>query len=113
MTRRGLVAGGLAIGGLGAVATGVGFALEPGQAAFSYLTAWAFALSIAVGALVFLMMGHAIEANWTIVFQRFTEAIVGSLPALAVLFVPIALAAGRRRCTSRGSSRSAPARCTA
>jgi hypothetical protein len=93
MTRRGLIAGGLAIGGLGAVATGVGFALDPTQAAFSYLTAWAFALSIAVGALVFLMMGHAIDARWTVVFQRFTEAIAGSLPALAVLFVPIALAA--------------------
>jgi hypothetical protein len=93
MTRRGLIAGGLAIGGLGAVATGVGFALDPTQAAFSYLTAWAFALSIAVGALVFLMMGHAIDARWTVVFQRFTEVIAGSLPALAVLFVPIALAA--------------------
>jgi hypothetical protein len=93
MTRRGVIAGGLAIGGLGAVATGVGFALDPTQAAFSYLTAWAFALSIAVGALVFLMMGHAIDARWTVVFQRFTEAIAGSLPALAVLFVPIALAA--------------------
>lgn len=92
MTRRGLFAGGLAIGGLGAVATGVGFALDPTQAAFSYLTAWSFALSIAVGALVFLMMGHAIEARWTIVFQRFTEAIAGTLPVLAALFVPIALA---------------------
>ncbi len=92
MTRRGLITGGLAIGGLGAVATGVGFALDPGQAAFSYLTAWAFALSIAIGALVFLMMGHAIDARWTIVFQRFTEAIARSLPALAALFVPIALA---------------------
>jgi hypothetical protein len=92
VTRRGLIVGGLAVGGLGAIATGVGFALDPGQAAFSYLTAWAFALSIAVGALVFLMMGHAIDARWTVVFQRFTEAIAGSLPVLAALFVPIALA---------------------
>jgi hypothetical protein len=95
MTRRGVIIGGAAIGAIGAVATAIGFAVEPTQAAFSYLTAWTFALSIAIGALVFLMMGHAIDANWTIVFQRFTEAIAGSLPALAVLFVPIALAAGR------------------
>lgn len=95
MSRRGLIAGGLAVGGLGAVATIAGFALDPTQAAFSYLTAWAFALSIAVGALVFLMMGHAIDASWTIVFQRFTEAVAGSLPVLAALFVPIALASDR------------------
>lgn len=94
MSRRRLIIGGAVIGAVGAIATAIGFAVEPTQAAFSYLTAWTFALSIAVGALVFLMMGHAIDANWTIVFQRFTEAIAGSLPALAVLFVPIALAAG-------------------
>jgi len=93
--RRAIVVIAGAIGVLGALATAIGFAIEPTQAAFSYLTAWVFALSIALGALVFLMMGHAIDANWTIVFQRFTEAIVGSLPALAVLFVPIALAAGQ------------------
>jgi len=95
MTRRGLIAGGLVAGGLGAAAMIAGFALDPTQAAFSYLTAWAFALSIAVGALVFLMMGHAIDARWTIVFQRFTEAVAGALPVLAVLFVPIALASGQ------------------
>jgi hypothetical protein len=94
MTRRRVIVGGAAIGVLGAIATAIGFAVDPTQAAFSYLTAWTFALSIAIGALVFLMMGHAIDANWTIVFQRFTEAVAGSLPALAVLFVPIALAAG-------------------
>jgi hypothetical protein len=94
VTRRHVIVGGAAIGVLGAIATAIGFAVDPTQAAFSYLTAWTFALSIAIGALVFLMMGHAIDANWTIVFQRFTEAIAGSLPALAVLFVPVALAAG-------------------
>lgn len=93
MTRRGLIAGAGAIGGLGAIAMVIGFVTDPTQAAFSYLTAWAFALSIAVGAQIFLMMGHAIEARWTIVLQRFTEAISGSLPAVAVLFVPIAVAA--------------------
>jgi len=95
VTRRGLITGAGAIGGLGAVATAIGFVTEPTQAAFSYLTAWAFALSIAIGALIFLMIGHAIEARWTIVFQRFTEAVSGSLPVLAALFVPIALAADR------------------
>lgn len=94
MTRRRLILGSAAVGALGAVAMAIGFVVDPTQAAFSYLTAWAFALSIAIGALVFLMMGHAIDASWTIVFQRFTEAIAGSLPVVAALFAPVALAAG-------------------
>jgi hypothetical protein len=94
VTRRGLILVAALIGGLGAIATAIGFAIAPTQAAFSYLTAWTFALSIAVGALIFLMMGHAIDARWTIVFQRFTEAIAGSLPVVAVLFVPLVLSAG-------------------
>jgi hypothetical protein len=93
VTRRGLIASAAGVGGLGAVATAIGFAVAPAQAAFSYLTAWTFALSIAVGALIFLMIGHAVAARWTIVLQRFTEAVVGSLPVLAVLFVPIAWSA--------------------
>jgi hypothetical protein len=91
VTRRGLILGAGAIGVAGAIATAIGFATSPAQAAFSYLTAWTFALSIAVGALIFLMIGHAVDARWTIVFQRFTEAVAGSVAVLAVLFVPIAL----------------------
>ena len=95
MTRRGLITGASVIGGLGSAATAVGFVIAPTQAAFSYLTAWTFALSIVVGALIFAMMGHAIGARWTLVFQRFTDAIVGGLPAVALLFVPVALSVGR------------------
>jgi hypothetical protein len=79
------------VGLAGAIATATGFAIEPVQAAFAYLTAWTFALSIALGALIFLAIGHATSARWTIVFQRFTEAVAGSVGVLAVLFVPIAL----------------------
>ena len=82
------------VGLVGAIAMVVGFATEPQQAAFSYLTAWAFAMSIAIGALVFLMIGIAAEARWAIPFQPITESIVRTLPVLAVLFVPIAIASG-------------------
>jgi len=91
VTRRGLIVGAGAIGVLGAIAMAIGFAVAPVQAAFSYLTAWTFALSIAAGALIFLMIGHAVDTRWTIVFQRFTEAVAGSLPVLAGLFVPVVL----------------------
>ncbi|HEV7556924.1 MAG TPA: hypothetical protein VGO00_15765, partial [Kofleriaceae bacterium] len=82
------------LGLLGVIAMMVGFATEPQQAAFSYLTAWAFAMSIAIGALVFLMIGLASGARWALPFQPITESIVRTLPVLAVLFVPIAIASG-------------------
>ncbi|HET7503346.1 MAG TPA: hypothetical protein VFK02_20135 [Kofleriaceae bacterium] len=94
MTRRGVAVAAAAVGTAGAIATAIGFAVDPAQAAFSYLTAWAFALSIALGALIFALIGHAVDARWTIVFQRFTEAITSSLPVLAIGFLPVALAAG-------------------
>jgi hypothetical protein len=91
VTRRGLIVGAGGLGGLGAIGIAIGFVVAPTQAAFAYLTAWTYALSIALGALIFLMIGHAVGARWTVMFQRFTEAITGALPVLAVLFVPIAL----------------------
>jgi hypothetical protein len=91
VSRRSLLIGSAAIGALGVIGLAIGFVVEPTQAAFSYLTAWAFALSIALGALIFLMIGHAANAQWVIVFRRFTESVVATLPILAVLFVPIAL----------------------
>lgn len=81
----------IAIAVAGVIAIAIGFGVEPTQAAFAYLTAWAFAMSIALGALIFLMIGHAMSATWTALFQRRAEVFVGALPVLAVLFVPIAV----------------------
>lgn len=92
-TRRRLIAVAGTLGALGAVAMVIGFATAPVQAAFSYLTAWSFALSIAIGALIFQMIGPAVDARWTSVFRPFTEAMSGSLPVLAALFVPVARSA--------------------
>jgi hypothetical protein len=92
VTRRKLVVGSATLGLIGAVGVVIGFVCEPAQAAFSYLTGWAYAVSIALGALIFLMIGHATNARWVIAFRGLTEAIVSALPVLAVLFVPIALA---------------------
>ena len=75
MTRRGgivTIAG--AIGALGAIATAIGFAIDPTQAAFSYLTAWLYAFSIAIGGLVLLLISHATGAKWLIAFRRFISA---------------------------------------
>ncbi len=94
MTRRTLLVASLIAGGVGTIGLVIGFATEPTQAAFSYLTAWAYALSIALGALIVQLIGHATGARWFIVFRRLVEAIVSTLPVLALGFVPIALTLG-------------------
>lgn len=77
---------------LGAVAL---WLAAPRDAAFAYLTAWTFALTIALGALVLAMIGHVVGARWILALAPITSAITSALPVLAVLFVPVALAAPR------------------
>lgn len=79
----------LVAGLVGAVAFAVGLVVAPRQALFSYLAAWSWAATIAIGALVFVMIGHVMKATWTVVFRRAAEAIAGTLPLLALLFVPV------------------------
>lgn len=74
--------------------SGLGLALVLGRRAawFSYLVAFAFVVTTLLGALLFLMIHHAAGALWNVVVRRLNEAIVGALPLLALLFVPLAFA---------------------
>ena len=99
MQRAGAYAGGrsamrvLAAGGvLGLALLLIGALADPRQAAFSYLMAYAFVLSFALGALFFLMIQHTIAATWSIVLHRVAEAVAVTLPLLTLLFVPVLFA---------------------
>ncbi len=85
------VSGGLAL--LGAAALALGAFVDPTRLFFSYLAAYAYAASTAVCALILLMICNAMRATWPVAVRRLLEAIVGALPLLAVLFVPILLGA--------------------
>jgi hypothetical protein len=61
------------------------------QFAFSYLTAYVFAVSIAIGALFWIFLHHLTSANWSVVVRRLFENLTLCLPVLVLLFVPIAL----------------------
>ncbi|MCC6671369.1 MAG: hypothetical protein IT458_09930 [Planctomycetes bacterium] len=81
----------------GAVALGaslVGLALGPEtrkQFFFSYLTAYGFALGLCLGALFFVMLQHIYRAGWSVIVRRSAENLMGVMPYMAVLFLPIAL----------------------
>ncbi len=58
---------------------------------FSYLVAYMFTLGIALGALVFVMIQHITRAGWSIVVRRIAENMAGTIPWLAILFIPVIL----------------------
>lgn len=82
------------IAAIGFVLLAVGLVVDPGRTWLSYLFAFAFAFTISVGGLIFLMIGYAANARWMSVVRRATEAVTLPLPALAVLFVPILFGLG-------------------
>jgi len=55
----------------------------------SYLTAYAYCLSLALGALFSVMVHFASRAGWNVTIRRTTENIAGTLPIFIVLSLPI------------------------
>ncbi|MCJ8329389.1 MAG: hypothetical protein HRT89_13700 [Lentisphaeria bacterium] len=58
---------------------------------FSYLTSFMFWLTIALGALFFIMVHHLVGARWPIVLRRIFENLSCTIPIMAILFIPIIL----------------------
>ncbi len=67
---------------------------SPRNFAFSWLLALLFFLSLALGALFFVLVHYATQAGWGIVLRRLGEATMSTIPLFAVLFVPILLSMG-------------------
>ncbi len=85
---------GLVAAAAGAVVLGLGFATQPQRTFMAYLAAWVYFLTIALGALCLLMIGHAVGAKWIVVVRRLTEGVAGAVPVFAVLFVPLCFGLG-------------------
>jgi hypothetical protein len=84
---------GLAVGGLFLLALAAGFALDRVQFFRSYLFGWLFWVGIGVGCLGLAMLNHLTGGLWGLVPRRFHEAAARTLPAMALLFVPVLLGA--------------------
>ena len=83
----------LAAGVVGAagVVVAAAFGWHDGGSVFfrAYILNYCFVLSIALGALFFVMLQHLTRAGWSVALRRLAELIAGTLPVLTVLFVPI------------------------
>jgi hypothetical protein len=58
---------------------------------FAYLVNFAFVLSLALGALYFVLLHHLTHSGWSVVVRRIGEALSGALPLLALLVIPVLL----------------------
>jgi hypothetical protein len=76
---------------LGAVTCAILGAANPKQFFFSWLVAFLFFLSLALGALFFVLIQYAAQGGWGIVVRRIGETIFVMLPVMAALFVPVLL----------------------
>ncbi|TWT67148.1 hypothetical protein [Allorhodopirellula solitaria] len=55
----------------------------------AYLTAYMYAMTIAIGAMFFVLIQHLVRAGWSVVVRRVAELIMIMVVPLAVLFIPI------------------------
>ncbi len=86
----------LAIAALALLALGLsarGGFVESKQFAFSWLFAFTFFLTICMGSLFWILVHHAVDADWSVVVRRQLENLAGLLPVMALFFLPIILCA--------------------
>jgi hypothetical protein len=95
-----LMAAGLAVG-LMALGGAAAFGLAHDGARrllFAYLVSFAFWLSLALGALFFVLLQHLTRAGWSVAVRRLAEVTAATMPLLGLLglvvVVPVALGRG-------------------
>lgn len=79
------------------VALILGFGSEAGESPlrpflFGYLAAYVFGLTIALGALAFVLLQHLTRAGWSVSVRRTAENFAATLPLMGLLGLPIIIA---------------------
>jgi len=80
--------------GVGGVLSVLGLLLDSREFGYSWLLAFVFFLSIALGSLFLVMVHHLTDAGWSVATRRVCEHLATLLfPSLAILFLPLAVLA--------------------
>lgn len=77
------------VGAVGAIASFLLGQGDPRQFYFSWLVAFLFFLSLALGSLFFVLALFLTKAGWAIVIRRVAENSMATLPLFALLFLPV------------------------
>jgi hypothetical protein len=82
---------GAGVAALGGVACAVLGVANPQQFFYSWLVSFLFFLSLALGALFFVLIQYAAQGGWSVVLRRIAETTFATLPVMAALFIPVVL----------------------
>src|SRR5258705_13575440 len=74
---------------LGAMVCAILGAGNPKQFFFSWLVSFLFFMSLALGALFFVLIQFAAQGGWSVVLRRIGETTFATVPMMAALFVPL------------------------
>ncbi len=80
-----------AVGLVAGAAAGIGAALDLDRFLESYLLAFLFWLALPLGGLALALLHRLTGGSWGFAIRRVLEAATGTLPLMALLFVPLAL----------------------
>ena len=83
----GLISG--VVGIIGLILSGVGYFVDSHQFFHSYLTAFFFWLSIALGGLFFTMLHYIVNAKWSVVLRRLGENFMVLVRLMVVFAIPL------------------------
>lgn len=75
---------------LGWAGVAAGFALQREEFFPSYLMAFLFFISIAIGAMFYVMIQHLTGSAWSVTVRRIMESLMRTLPLFVLLFLPVA-----------------------
>ncbi len=84
-----MLCGVVAIVGLGLSVLGA--VMWPEQFAYSWLFGWAFFFTLCAGCFFWIIVHHAVDAEWSVVVRRQQENIAMLLPVVALFFIPVFL----------------------
>ncbi|HKQ98285.1 MAG TPA: quinol:cytochrome C oxidoreductase [Candidatus Polarisedimenticolia bacterium] len=82
--------------GMAAAVIGIGLCgvfgpAHPARFYAAWLCAFLFFLTLALGALYFLLIHYATQAGWSVVLRRVAENLAATLPVFALLFIPVVI----------------------
>lgn len=71
----------------------IGLVCDPHAFAFSWLFVWLFFATTALGSLFWIVVHHAVDAEWSVVVRRQLENLASLLVPLTLLFLPLVFVA--------------------
>lgn len=78
---------------VGLAGAGAGYAVDPTRFAFSWLFGLLVTVTLALGAIFFVLIQHVTSAGWSVTVRRTAEFFASGTPVFVVLVVPLAVVA--------------------